>query len=164
MITIKMPEEITKYEAKLVGPFTSRQCIVLLIFLPMGIGLFNLVNYFTGSSTTASYACIPIGGIAYLFGWLKPYGHPFEKFLKSVFVSAFIAPSKRIYRSQNYFDELTEQIDKTTPEEWLLIDAELANVPPEEIEKLKKELTQQKKKKKKKTKSEKYQKSKKAIF
>lgn len=160
MIEIKIPKEVTKYEAKLVGPFTARQCVALLIFVPMiafcYINLSKVMN-----STAALYICVPIGGLGALFGWIKPYGLPFEKYLKSMFISSFLAPTVRVYKTENYFDILTKEAKKLTPEEEYIIDARLANVPEEEIRDV---IAAYKKKRKKRLKKKKYKKSKKAVF
>ena len=159
MIEIKIPKEIMKYEAKLVGPFTSRQCIILLIFVPIvALCYVNLTPYV--NSTIAAYIVTPIGGIGALFGWVKPYGLTFEKYLQSVFISSVVAPSLRVYKTENYYDMLSKKAEDLTPEQWLLIDATLENVPEEEVKETLKDL----KKKLKKEKKTKYKKSKKAVF
>lgn len=158
MIEIKIPKEIMKYETKLVGPFTTRQCIILLIFVPIvGFLYVTLKNYM--SSTIAAYICLPIGGIGGLFGWAKPYGLTFEKYLKSVFVSSFIAPSLRVYKTENYYDLLTTKVENLSPEQLLIMDAILEDIPEEEVNEALKEL----RKKCKKDKKIKYKKSKKAV-
>lgn len=160
MIEIKIPKEVTKYEAKLVGPFTARQCVALLIFVPMiafcYINLSKVMN-----STAALYICAPIGGLGALFGWIKPYGLPFEKYLKSMFISSFLAPKVRVYKTENYYDILTKEAKKLSPEEEFVLDARLAGVSEEEIRKV---LASHKKKQKKRQKKKKYKKSKKAVF
>ncbi|MGN0673132.1 MAG: PrgI family protein [Anaerovoracaceae bacterium] len=161
MIEIKIPKEVTKYEAKLVGPFTARQCVTLLIFVPIiafcYINLSKVVN-----STVALYICTPIGGIGALIGWIKPYGLPLEKYLKSMFINSFIAPSVRLYKTENYYDLLKKSAEEMTPEQEYVIDALLAEVPEAEIKETlagyRKTQKSQKQKKKK------YQKSKKAVF
>ncbi|MGN0710252.1 MAG: PrgI family protein [Anaerovoracaceae bacterium] len=160
MIEIKIPKEVTKYEAKLVGPFTARQCVALVIFVPIiafcYINLSKVLN-----STIALYICVPIGGIGALFGWIKPYGLTFEKYLRSMFINSFLAPSVRLYKTENYYDILTKVAQELTPEQEYIIDAKLADVSDEEIRKT---LAEHKKKQKKKAKKKKYKKSKKAVF
>lgn len=159
MIEIKIPKEVTKYEAKLVGPFTARQCVALLIFVPLiafcYINLSKVVN-----STVALYVCVPIGGVGAVFGWIKPYGLTVEKYLKSMFINSFIAPSVRLYKTENYYDILTKAAEEMTPEQEYVIDALLAGVSEKEIQ----ETLSDHKKKQKKQKKKKYKKSKKAVF
>ena len=160
MIEIRIPEEVTKYEAKLVGPFTTRQCVVLVIFVPICFGVYQLGFRLTGSGDIASYFLIPFAGLGALFGWVKPYGHPFEKFVQAVFINMFIAPSKRKAKSDNIYDRLCVQTKKMSKKDWMLLDAEMMQVPDDEVKSLLKEMEKQEKKQKK----EKYIKSKKAIF
>lgn len=157
MIEIKIPKEVTKYEAKLVGPFTARQCITLLIVVPV-IALIYINASKVMNSTISAYLCIPVGGIGALFGWVKPYGLTFEKFLKSVFINSFIAPSERLYRTDNYYDILTKKAASLSPEDEYLIDAKLSGVSDDEIKKTYASI------RKKKSKKEKYHKSDKAVF
>lgn len=159
MIEIKVPKEITKYETKLIGPFTSRQCIVLLICVPIVAFCYVTASSYVDSSI-AGYLCMPVGAIGALFGWYKPYGLPFEKYLKSVFVSSFLAPTVRVYKTENYYDLISKKANELTPEQLLLIDAALEDVPEEEVKEALKLLKEQQKKEKK----PKYQKSKKAVF
>ena len=132
MIEIKIPKEVTKYEAKLVGPFTVRQSMVLLIVVPI-ISLIYVNLSKELNSTVCLYLCIPIGGIGALFGWVKPYGLPFEKYLKSVFINSILAPSVRLYKTENYYDLVSKRAKTLEPEDLFVIDALLENMPEEEI-------------------------------
>ena len=107
MIEIKIPKELDNYEAKFFGPFTLRQSVCIVCALPIGVLLFNLANSYVGTNL-AGFVCLIPACIAYLFGWLKPYGMKFEVFLKSVFITSFLAPSKRKYKTNNYFKQLME--------------------------------------------------------
>lgn len=115
MIEIKIPKEVNTYEAKFIGPFTLRQSICLLIAMPACILLYNLLGSIVPRDLLFLFMIIP-AGIAYLFGWFKPYGLKFEKFLQNVFITAFVAPSKRKYSTENYFAYLNEQIRKEEQE------------------------------------------------
>lgn len=112
MIEIKIPKEINRYEAKAIGPFTLRQLVCLLICLPLCVGVFLLLKPYIGSDFAGFAALIP-GGIAFLFGWYKPYGLKFEKYFKSVFISTYLAPSKRLYKTENYYSGILKEIQKT---------------------------------------------------
>lgn len=110
-IEIKIPKEINKYEAKFVGPFTLRQTLCLGICLPVGIGLFVLSKPYVGPDI-AGFFVVPPAAIGYLFGWYKPYGMKFEKYLKSAFINSFVAPSKRLYKTENYYSQVLDEINK----------------------------------------------------
>lgn len=111
MIEIKMPKEINKYEAKAVGPFTLRQLICLFICLPLCVGTFLLLNPYIGPDI-AGFFVLPIAGVGYLFGWYKPYGMRFEKYLQTMFICSFLAPTKRLYKTENYYSGLLNEIRK----------------------------------------------------
>ena len=111
MIEIKIPKEINTYEAKFIGPFSLRQSVCLLITLPSCVLLYNLLKPYIPFDLVG-FVCLVPASIAFLFGWFKPYGMKFEKFLKGVFVSAFLAPSKRKYKTENYYSIIAEEIRK----------------------------------------------------
>ena len=110
-IEIRIPKEINRYEAKFIGPFTLRQILSLGICLPIGIFVYNIVKPFVGTDL-AGFMVIPFGALAWAFGWYKPYGIRFEKYLKTIFVSTFLAPSKRVYKTENYYASILEEIKK----------------------------------------------------
>lgn len=141
-IEMKIPKEINKYEAKFIGPFTLRQTVCLGICLPVGVGLFILSKPYIGSDL-AGFLVVPPAAIGYLFGWYKPYGMKFEKYLKTAFINSFVAPSKRLYKTENYYSQILTEIEKVD-------EAELAT----QIDSSEK---------KKKAKKPKYKRSKKAI-
>lgn len=111
MIEIKIPKEIKRYEARAIGPFTLRQTLCLLVCLPCCIGLYLLLSPYVGTDIAGVFVFIP-AGIAYLFGWYKPYGMKFEKYMQTVFVSSFLAPSKRVYRTENFYEKVLKEIEK----------------------------------------------------
>lgn len=102
MIEVRIPKELDHYEAKVIGPFTLRQMVCLVCALPLGVLLFNFTKGYFGMETAGFFCLIP-GGIAFLFGWTKPYGMKFEVFLRSVLISTVLAPSKRKYKTMNYY-------------------------------------------------------------
>lgn len=111
MIEIKIPKEINRYEAKAIGPFTLRQLICLVICLPICVGLFMLTKPYIGPDLAGFLVLLP-AAVAYLFGWYKPYGMKFEVYLKSVFVNTFLAPNKRLYKTENFYANLLKEIEK----------------------------------------------------
>lgn len=111
MIEVKIPKEINQYEAKAAGPFTLRQLFCLIVCLPIGIGIYVLSKPYVGESVAGFLVFIP-GGAAYLFGWYKPYGMRFEKYMQTVFIGTFLAPSRRVYKTENYYAGLLKEIQK----------------------------------------------------
>ena len=111
MIEIKIPKEINRYEAKAIGPFTLRQLICLVICLPICVGLFMFTKPYIGTDLAGFLVLLP-ASVAYLFGWYKPYGMKFEVYLRSVFVNTFLAPNRRLYKTENFYSNLLKEIEK----------------------------------------------------
>lgn len=129
MIEIKIPKEINRYEARFIGPFSLRQFICLLLGLPACVGLFLLLKPYVGPDLAGFFLVIP-GGIAWLFGWYKPYGMKFEKYMQTVFVNSFLAPSKRVYKTENYYEGLLKEIKKADEAEALAAEGKKAKKKP----------------------------------
>lgn len=96
MIEIRINKDIGSFQPKVAGPFTGRQ----LCCVTIGGAAAMLIYYLTYSvltpSTALFLAFIPAAA-AVMFGWVMPLGLPMERFLKSAFVSMFLAPSTRKY-------------------------------------------------------------------
>lgn len=100
MIEIRINKEIGEYEAKIIGPFTMRQCICLGIGLPVCYYIFKFLTPILTIDVAGLFCTIP-GVIAYAFGWARPYGMKMEEFIHSVFVNRVLAPSIRKYKTEN---------------------------------------------------------------
>lgn len=104
-IEIEIPKDITKYESKLIGPLTTRQTVCLVPGIGLGILVFNVLKPYL--SQEMLIGVVMITSLPFLLcGFYKPYSMPFEKFIKSVFISMFIAPAKRKYITVNVYDEI----------------------------------------------------------
>lgn len=96
MIEFKVPKDIRVYETKIFGPLTLRQTICVLI-----MALFDLIIFFGVfrplhlKVEIAIYIFLIPNVIIGLFGWMKPNGVPFEKWLRGFMVNTFIAPTRR---------------------------------------------------------------------
>ena len=102
MIEIEIPKDINKYEAKLVGPFTTRQTICFVLACICGIPTFLFLKDKTPQDVSAIITMIIFIPFV-LIGWVKPYGMNFEKFAQSAFISNFVAPAKRKYVTMNQY-------------------------------------------------------------
>ena len=111
MIEIKIPKEINRYEAKAVGPLTMRQLLSWVICLPLCVGVYLFTYPIIGTDLAGFIAMIP-GGAAYCFGWCKPYGLKFEVYMKSAFISSFLAPSRRLYKTENFYSNILSEVRK----------------------------------------------------
>lgn len=97
-------KDTDKYEAKFIGPLSTRQTICGVIG-----AAFAITGYFLTRNALGDVAFF-IGVLAgfpwFLCGFYKPHNIPFEKFAKSVFISMFLAPAKRRYKTENTYDSL----------------------------------------------------------
>ena len=112
MIEIKIPQEINKYEAKLVGPLTTRNTVCLIGMAVVCIATFNILK----SIVPADYLyvlCIILAAPFGLCGWYKPYGMHFEKFFIAVLFNTVISSSRRIFKSNNVVNNIEKKL--TTP-------------------------------------------------
>lgn len=100
MIEIRINKDIGSYKAKFIGPFTLRQTICVCLAAPVCWFIYSRASGFLTVDAAGFITAIPAFA-AWLFGWCKPYGIPMERFLKSAFVSAVLAPSVRKYRTVN---------------------------------------------------------------
>ena len=96
MIEFKVPKDIRVYETKVFGPLTLRQTLCVL-----GMIVFDLTVYFGVLKPLhlkvelAIYLFLIPNVLIGLFGWMKPNGVPFEKWLKGFLINTFIAPTRR---------------------------------------------------------------------
>ena len=112
MIEIEIPKDVRDYEAKLIGPFTTRQLFCFLGLVGACFLTYKGTSALLGKDSSfvvilTMIAAIPFG----LVGWFKPYGMHFEKFAKSVFISTILAPAKRLYKIENLYDNFDKMID-----------------------------------------------------
>lgn len=112
MIEIRITKEISDYEPKLLGPLTLRQSACVAAGAPL---CYIIIRYLGPILTTevAMFFCFIPAGIAYAFGWARPYGMKMEQFLRSVFVNRFLAPSHRRYKCQNVHEVVIADAEKT---------------------------------------------------
>ena len=109
-IEIRITKEIGNFKPKLLGPFTTRQVICLGIGVPVCMYIFQATSPYLPGDIPGFLCAIP-GGIAWLFGWYEPYGMPTEKFIQSVFVNIFLAPTHRRYKTKNMHEEFLHKIE-----------------------------------------------------
>lgn len=95
MVETKVPIDIRAYKAKLVGPFTTRQLICIVIS-----GLLDILIYFTiisplGISLKIGIFIMIFADFPVLLFTVEPLGMPMEKYIKSVLLKNLMAPIKR---------------------------------------------------------------------
>lgn len=113
MIEIKIPQEINKYESKLVGPLTTRQTACVVCMAALCAGTYYILKDIINSDIlyfTCFLMAVPFGVI----GWYKPYGMRAEKFILAVLFNTIISSSRRIFKSQNIISIIENKF--TTPD------------------------------------------------
>jgi len=108
-IEIKVTKEIGNYEPKFIGPLTLRQTIVFGLAGSAAILLYRgaLLVF---PKTIAGYFCFLPAGIGLLF-CSNPYGMRFEKFIQTIFVNMFLAPTHRRYRTESTMEARIQKLD-----------------------------------------------------
>jgi hypothetical protein len=106
MVKIKIPKEIRQYETKLVGPFTARQTVCLVIAALLSGGLAIVLKYGFNMAISWDYF-IPIIVICMAFT-AKPYGQKFEDYALDFIIDNFFAPPKRKYTTENYYQKISK--------------------------------------------------------
>lgn len=115
---IKINKDVGSYEPKVVGPFTTRQAVCLMIGIPICIGIYKYGSAILPADAVSFLLLIP-AAITWLFGWKKPYGMPMEKFIKSIFMNIILAPRNRIYKTERKpsFSERESQEEQKVSQE-----------------------------------------------
>ena len=110
MIEVSILKDIRAYETKLIGPLSFRSTICAAV---AGAGAY--ASYFLQS---ALFKIPPIGiliAIGALPGAMflvcKPYGLPLEKYIKSAFVDAMLAPRHRPYKQEFCYDKINDAVN-----------------------------------------------------
>ena len=100
MLEIPILKEIRAYETKLVGPFSLRGLICMLVATAGAYGSYFIQTKLIGLSQPVGQLILIAAIPGVLFLVLKPYGLPLEKYLKSSFIDAFVAPKQRPYKQE----------------------------------------------------------------
>ena len=91
MDQVTVPQFIDN-EDKILGPVTVRQFVIMFV---AGIILFFFYKF--ADFVTFFFACIPVGGSAAIFGFVKINGQPFHFFLLHI-LETLKRPSLRVWR------------------------------------------------------------------
>lgn len=116
MIEIKIPQEINKYESKLVGPLTTRQTACVVCIAALCLGVYHILKGLVNTDTLYAICftiAIPFG----IIGWYKPYGMKAEKFFLAVFFNVVISSSRRIFKSENIISAIESKCTTSGVEE-----------------------------------------------
>lgn len=113
MIEIEVNQDIREYKTKLIGPFTTRQVICLILGGTTVIGAYNLLQPYLTSDTTTFVCMILAVPFILMSGIFEPHGMKMEDFLKASFVSLVLSPTVRKCELENsYNKQLMEERKK----------------------------------------------------
>lgn len=113
MIEIEVNQDIREYKTKLIGPFTTRQVICLILGGTTIIGAYNLLQPYLTSDTTTFVCMILAVPFILMSGIFEPHGMKMEDFLRASFVSLVLSPTVRKYELENsYNKQLMEERKK----------------------------------------------------
>lgn len=95
MIETKIPSDIRKYKTKIVGTLTLRQLICILITVIVDVILYYTLLRSVSLSLRACvylYMFIDIPIMMFIY---EPQGIPMEKYIMTVLIQKYFAPTKR---------------------------------------------------------------------
>lgn len=115
MIETEWKRDIRKYKSNFMAGLSLRQIVTFVIAGAVAFFVYNIQKQWTETPNT--FFCI-VAAIPLLFAF-DIQGMTFENYLKSTFISSFVAPKTRIYKTENPYRELISNnpIDETSQEE-----------------------------------------------
>lgn len=110
MIQIEIPKDIRKYEAKLVGPLSTRQTVCVILASAIAVPIYFALDFLPSDF---KYFFVAIFAVPILLcGWVKPYGMHLEEFIQVAFVSNILSPKCRIYKTENPYASVNKTKSK----------------------------------------------------
>ena len=116
MIEVDIPSDICKYETKFIGPFTLRQTICVSVALVTVFPAYLFLSHYFIQKVSL-LLCMIASTPFILCGFVKPYDMPFEKYVKVIFNSVFLYPTKRKYIIKNIYEGIFEDDNVITLQE-----------------------------------------------
>lgn len=111
MIEIDIPDNISDHETKLLGPFTTRQVVSLIIVVIIAFTTFKASSSIFGDDNSLRFFFpVVFALIPGACGWIRLYGLPLEKFLL-VFIKGQLLPKVRKYKVDNLNIQIDKQIE-----------------------------------------------------
>lgn len=109
MIEVKMTKDIRDYSPKVIGPFTGRQLVCLVISLVYGIPIMIAIPFDIIPRVLLGMLCMaPVLAC----GWVAPYGIPLERFFIKCIIPVLGSGGKRRYKCKNDFSYLIPPREK----------------------------------------------------
>ena len=104
MIERKIPRDISKYEAKLMLGFTTRQIVIGAPGIALAVGVYFLLKGQIGN--TALFVALITAMPFLAFAAFKPLGMNLETFIKTAMLPMFLAPANRRYKTENTYEHV----------------------------------------------------------
>lgn len=114
-VELKVTKEVGNYESKVFFGLTLRQMLSLIVAAPVVWFLYSKLSPYL-SRESLGFVCMTFGLIPCAFGFIKPYGMPTEKFLKSIFINRILAKQYRTYETVNIFEKALKEADEKSKE------------------------------------------------
>lgn len=102
MISIRIPKEIKEYKEKLILGLNLRQLIAAAVGVGIAVPLYLFGRKFIPTEVLSWLVIaivLPCGAI----GFFKHNGMPFEKFAVAMIRQMFLFPTKRVYKTEDFF-------------------------------------------------------------
>lgn len=109
MIEVEMNKDIRDCEQKLIGPFTKRQLVCVLVGIGYGVPIFLLLGKMDVSAKIL--ITMLLMSPAFLCGWIKLYGLPLERFGIHIIKSKILTPTRRVSGSSNWYAHMKDELD-----------------------------------------------------
>lgn len=106
-----------QHQPKIFLGLTRRQCLCLVPGVVMGAATFYLVQKNIGSIDVSFICCALVLAPFILFGYVRPYNMPFEKYLQLMIQNRYVNSSKRIFKTEAMIveeEKLEEQRKETS--------------------------------------------------
>ena len=96
MIECPIPQDILKYQAKVIGGFSAREAICIFIGGVCGVGGFFTIGSAISDITLKIIVTALFALPGLIFGFVKPLGQPFEKIVGVIIQDNFLTPTKLV--------------------------------------------------------------------
>ena len=114
MIEVEMSKDIRDYQPKIIGPFTKRQVLGIVIGAAYAFPIALLLP--VSDMFVKIMIAMVLAAPAVMCGWVDLYGMHLEQFVIYVIRKNYLTPRKRKYKTEStFYEEIknTEQDDNT---------------------------------------------------
>lgn len=110
MLEIEMSKDIRDFQPRILGPFTKRQIVCVVLGISVVAILLPIVKIEDIALRVLVLALFAVPFI--LCGWVTLFGMPLEQFALQVLKSTILAVPVRKYKTENKFDYLKPKFEK----------------------------------------------------